>query len=191
MLPEVTVYERSKRSQSCTSILSGAQFLVQVQGSERQPLPCPSVLHQTLPLIADATCSCPMGGMCKHSAALLLHAIRIGLVGSASTLCRLPIEAHPVGAFSWAARATTTITIASRRWVTSLTEALSDNDSATQSSPHIDSVLYFLDVSQDQACLNLRAVHARRLKAGGFGHTQSSGARENGGQVSRLCNRGR
>jgi len=166
------VYERSKRVDQLHLNLERRTISGQVQGSERYPYVVRVFLHQTLPLISDANCSCPMGGMCKHSAALLLHAIRTGLLGSAPPpLSPVPTEAtHLAPSVKQPERPKLSPSLTS--WVASLTVALSDNDSATQSSPHIDSVLYFLDVTQDPSHLNLRATHARKLKGGGFGQSQ-------------------
>jgi superfamily II DNA or RNA helicase len=165
------VYERSKRVSQLHLNLERRTISGQVQGSERFPYAVRLFLHQTLPLISDANCSCPMGGMCKHSAALLLHAIRTGQIGSSLPPSPLPIEATQ-SAPPAKALERPQLSPSLKSWVASLTEALSDNNSATQSSPHIDTVLYFLDVSQDRSQLNLRAAHARKLKTGGFGQSQ-------------------
>jgi superfamily II DNA or RNA helicase len=163
-------YQRSKRITEPHLDVKRRLITGAVQGTERQPYHVRVFFNKTPPIIAKTTCSCPMGGMCKHAAALLLHAIRIGLVGSSTPL---PIESsQPASLVGQLDRSQLTHNLP--RWVTSLTEVLAKNERAAHRSPNIDSVFYLIDLSQDSSCLHLRAVHTRRLQAGGFGHTQAA-----------------
>lgn len=162
-------YQRSKRVTVPHLDVKRRLITGAVQGTEPQPYHVQIFFNKTPPIIAKTTCSCPMGGMCRHAAALLLHAIRIGLVGSSPPL---PTEAsHSVSLGRPLDRLQLTHNLPS--WVTSLTEALGKNEGVTQNSSNIDSVFYLIDVSQVPSRLHLRAVHARKLQAGGFGHTQA------------------
>ncbi|CAN5298505.1 hypothetical protein BH11CYA1_BH11CYA1_22240 [soil metagenome] len=48
----------------------------QVKGTQSQPYEVEVALDASTDEVSEARCSCPMGGLCKHSAALVLHVIR-------------------------------------------------------------------------------------------------------------------
>src|SRR5277367_5865075 len=68
------VYARSNRVRDVQLDLEAQRLIAEVQGSERLPYKVQVIFFENG--IEDAICSCPIGGRCKHSAALLLYAIR-------------------------------------------------------------------------------------------------------------------
>ncbi len=71
-----SAYQRGGRVLSVRFVPSVPSLVGQVQGSESKPYDVLVHLQENLASIRDVQCSCPMGGDCKHSAALLLEVIR-------------------------------------------------------------------------------------------------------------------
>jgi len=157
-------YERSGRVKSCrfdhnTLLLHG-----QVVGSDRQPYQVQMRLVATGLKIETAICSCPMGGYCKHSAALALHALRTGEISESNAALAPSVKPAPQ---AQAAK----LSARSASWISDLAKAFNTQPATAKTTP-IDSVLYVLDVSRLNV-LMLKPVHARRLKSGAWGSAQS------------------
>ena len=167
-------YQRSRRVSrailnSETKIVSG-----HVQGTETRPYEVAIQLAEDYSTIESADCSCPMGGFCKHSAALMLEAVRTGILSkhqaATSGLVSSPDKTLDNGAGSQSAAIRPSPQVLS--WISQLSSSLTDDRPRSPAAPtaNYGSVLYTLDVHAsipDRLILNVS--QARRLKTGGWG----------------------
>lgn len=136
----------------------------QVQGSEKKPYEVLVHLTRNSASIRDAQCSCPMGGYCKHSAALLLEAIR-----SKATVLPAPVEKLTSKKYLDSLEDETEAKLSSNlnSWFTELSRSLSPPD-VTPGSGSSDALIYFLDVGAEQR-LMLNAKRGKKLRTGAWG----------------------
>lgn len=162
------MYERSKRVSSASLNEYSLTLEGEVQGSEVRPYKVRVTLYKGSSGIKDQHCSCPMGGFCKHSAALALHAIRTGMFSepmnyqSHITLLpeapkepeiKAPVLKPPIS-----------------NWLNELSSALSESngiDSDKGISKETGSVLYVLRESNGKLTVQLK--HGRKTKNGAYG----------------------
>lgn len=169
-------YQRGRRVLEYLYIESELTLTGEVRGSDSDPYSVLIKLKTDGVKIADSTCSCPMGGFCKHSAALMLQAIRSGFfdVSEPSSRKIVPqsIAVSPMN-LSWHFT----------NWVEGLSAALSQGSEGQESTAdtnsnsstrvrQLDSVLYRLSIASNGR-LRLAASHARKLKTGGWGRAQT------------------
>lgn len=160
-------YERSKRVSGASLNREEGRLSGQVQGAEPRPYTVTIRLKRAGDKIESVDCSCPMGGICKHSAALLFHAIRTGLVGSgmpnSQSMKADPVQPPKIIEQELPASLT--------NWIDRLSVALSETEQGDK-APKFDSILYLLDLAYDKSQLTLNLVHARKLKDGSWGKAQ-------------------
>ncbi len=180
-------------------VLSG-----KVRGGDSQPYKVSLKLKPDGLKIASARCSCPMGGFCKHSAALLLQAIRAGLFGVperfSSTQVVLdefdqvvnPVSRFGLGRATSAQSSSPLLAVAKpvklswhfTNWVeglsAALTEAPQDPDSTSNTNSNAGAKARQLDSVLYHLSIfsngrfRLAASHARKLKTGGWGRAQKA-----------------
>ena len=191
-------YQRNRRVLSAkldpdTQTLTGS-----VKGSSPRPYDVEIELTGDCSAIKSVDCSCPMGGYCKHAAALLLDVIRTGKLNYSSLPKPLaiptevvpPLARHQQGAPNpedfWTetksrsqdSRKLNALSQPSQlssqftNWVESLSSSLLPESQPSAVTTNNDSVLYLLDVSPIHGRLSLNTVHARRLKTGAWGKPQ-------------------
>lgn len=79
-------YQRSQRVRTASIDEHAGVLEGEVQGTDSRPYSVRIILYKGGSGIRNEACTCPMGGYCKHSAALALHAIRTGILSDAPDL---------------------------------------------------------------------------------------------------------
>ncbi len=179
-------YVRARRVRNCQLDVEGQCLIGKVQGSRAKPYNVRLELNRTLSKIYTHSCSCPMGGLCKHAAALALHAIYQGVFPRLNTLDDSP---PPSSTNQKLQKVPTAPEHSSQhkplraelsKWVnnltTSITEAKSEAASAesakTTRPAQTDSILYILEAVHGR--LAMYCLRSRRLKSGAWGGTQQA-----------------
>jgi superfamily II DNA or RNA helicase len=173
-------YQRSNRVSQPHLDPSTLTVTGKVQGTEPQAYEVTVKLRKYDAGIKESECSCPMHGFCKHSAALLLHVIRVGIIQPARIKDKAPFTRKPA---QFELKATPIVEPApaepklSQRlenWLSNLELAIDADDkkSTKRATNKLDSVLYLLEVTSNG--LQLNVAHARRLLTGGWGKTHRS-----------------
>ena len=189
-------YQRNRRVVSArldpdTKTLTGA-----VKGSAVRPYDVKVRLAGDCSTIKSVDCSCPMGGYCKHAAALLLDVMRTGKINYSAMpkLLEIPTEVVPCLANTRDPDDIWTETNSKRRdyeklndslrqshlssqftnWLENLSSSLLPESRTSTLTSNNSSVLYLLDTSPSHHRLVLNTVHAKRLRTGAWGKTQKT-----------------
>lgn len=169
-------YQRGRRVSDVILNIETRTIAGQVQGTESRPYTVIVKLAKDYQQIENADCSCPMGGFCKHSAALMLETIRKGILfehqAAISAERALSTDKAPEKQMSSLPNAAIRPSHRVIDWISQLNSTLTDERQALLASPtaNYGSVLYKLDLHQsipDQ--LTLSVSQAKRLKTGGWG----------------------
>jgi len=185
------VYVRSQKVSQVRLDFKLKLLTGEVQGSQLRPYRVRITLSSNYGKILTAGCSCPMGGLCKHGAAVSFYAIREGIIPQSETTGPAQAAGHAgavprqasVPKFPQQGPTSTNILSPNvSRWVSALSAAMSSasapgpgaaaNVSARKKSDQTDFVLYILDDSAGR--LLLKCAHAKLLKTGGWGTLQDT-----------------
>ncbi len=71
-----SAYQRQGAVRAAIFDSAQQKIIGQVKGTQSDPYEVAVALNDSAADLFEAHCSCPMGGLCKHSAALVLHLIR-------------------------------------------------------------------------------------------------------------------
>ncbi|HND04030.1 MAG TPA: DEAD/DEAH box helicase [Candidatus Obscuribacter sp.] len=136
----------------------------QVQGSESKPYDVLVHLQENLAAIRDVQCSCPMGGDCKHSAALLLEAIRSRTKAAPERVDKPTAKQYLDGPEE---ETEAKLSPSLNAWFSEFSRHLSPPKAKAECNSSA-ALLYLLDVGSDQR-LVLNTKLAKRLTNGAWG----------------------
>jgi len=160
-------YQRAGRVSGLSVSPDGGLIAGLVQGSVREP-------YRVIARVASVQggihirgdCSCPVGGNCKHVAAVLLQALQQQPAPPAPT--RMASVKNPANANAG---------VQMGDWLARLERAHSDSASPTAAQPveSAERILYLIHLKDDLAppCVGVSLVMVRQLKAGGYGKPQN------------------
>jgi len=179
-------YERQQKVKNMQLDVAGRMLTGEVEGSRIKAYSVRLHLDRTFSKILSYKCTCPMGGMCKHSAALALHAIyrsifsRLQINGEiqSSVINSDKSQTHVTQEESFSQSKPLSSTL--ERWLTDVSKALADAQSEavnaqsakTAPRPQTDSILYILESVHDR--LAMYCLRSRKLKSGAWGGTQAA-----------------
>lgn len=197
-------YQRSRRVLEFLFYEQDLALAGKVRGGDSQPYVVSVKLKPDGLKIASANCSCPMGGFCKHSAALLFQGIRAGFFGASEiygsnevVLDEFDQVVNPVSRFG-TSRANSSHSTSPRsavpktaqlswhftNWVESLSTALGDTPQGLDANANTSSFSNTKPRQLDSVLyrlsvasngrLRLSASHARKLKTGTWGRAQNA-----------------
>ncbi|MFA6208513.1 MAG: DEAD/DEAH box helicase [Candidatus Obscuribacterales bacterium] len=95
-----SAYQRHGAVRGATLDSEQQKISGQVKGTQTEPYEVIVELTDAADEVSDAHCNCPMGGLCKHSAALALHFIRTSIVSALEGDSAQPVEANSSVALS-------------------------------------------------------------------------------------------
>lgn len=194
-------YQRSRRVLSAQIDVNSNTLTGEVQGGNVRPYKLKIQLGRNGGSIKDSDCSCPMGGYCKHAAALLLDIIRTGKLNCSSLPNNEATVPETSGRTSQNPQTAATkdsfwtdkspgkhsnenypvpnMDLSSQltSWINNLSASLSPESQPSTNNNHQNnngSVLYLLDTTPYSPQLTLNLVQAKRLKSGGWGKPQKT-----------------
>lgn len=159
-----SAYQRGGRVLSVRFVPSVPSLVGQVQGSESKPYDVLVHLQENLAAIRDVQCSCPMGGDCKHSAALLLEAIRSRTKAAPERVDKPTAKQYLDGPEE---ETEAKLSPSLNAWFSEFSRHLSPPKAKAECNSSA-ALLYLLDVGSDQR-LVLNTKLAKRLTNGAWG----------------------
>ncbi|MBA4075334.1 MAG: hypothetical protein C0508_09840 [Cyanobacteria bacterium PR.023] len=168
-----SAYQRQGAVRAATFDSAQQKIFGQVKGTQSDPYEVAVALNDSAADLFEAHCSCPMGGLCKHSAALVLHLIRTtDSAGGRET-------DDAIGSEAQGSEQKQTISKSFETWLGDLQSAAGENKHKYASAHNSDAqskirviVIYLLDAASDNT-LTVRTRMVELLENDSWGNTST------------------